>query len=198
MSPDYRRQLKSSWTTRTACQVQESGLPAQLSRQLTQQNGERGFSFLFPADILPDLVFLINRPLYNLCQMFPESASDAVKFVLRDAMYEMEGTVETTGRAAFPGLDVVSGACGHRPSHVAYPGHGGVGASGGVKFRSEPLGPSGDRIRPDLGRVLTVNSELPVVPATQGSCFAFSVNIRSHLRMNPWAGCSCRWPLDRS
>ncbi|KAF4013207.1 hypothetical protein G4228_004504 [Cervus hanglu yarkandensis] len=45
-------------------------------------------------------------PLYNLCQMFPESASDAVKFVLRDAMHEMEGTVETTGRAAFPGLDV--------------------------------------------------------------------------------------------
>lgn len=53
-------------------------------------------------------MFLINRPLYNLCQMFPESASDAVKFVLRDAMHEMEGTVETTGRAAFPGLDVVS------------------------------------------------------------------------------------------
>ncbi|KAB0342720.1 hypothetical protein FD754_019646 [Muntiacus muntjak] len=46
-------------------------------------------------------------PLYNLCQMFPESASDAVKFVLRDAMHEMEGTVETTGRAAFPGLDVL-------------------------------------------------------------------------------------------
>lgn len=54
-------------------------------------------------------MFLINRPLYDLCQMFPESASDAVKFVLRDAMHEMEGTVETTGRAAFPGLDVVSG-----------------------------------------------------------------------------------------
>ncbi|XP_019818780.2 nucleolar protein 14 isoform X2 [Bos indicus] len=46
-------------------------------------------------------------PLYDLCQMFPESASDAVKFVLRDAMHEMEGTVETTGRAAFPGLDVL-------------------------------------------------------------------------------------------
>ncbi|KAI4585971.1 hypothetical protein MJG53_020596 [Ovis ammon polii x Ovis aries] len=57
----------------------------------------------------PDLG-VIDRlvvPLYNLCQMFPESASDAVKFVLRDAMHEMEGTVETTGRAAFPGLDVL-------------------------------------------------------------------------------------------
>lgn len=31
-----------------------------------------------------------------------------MKFVLRDAMHEMEGTVEARGRAAFPGLDVVS------------------------------------------------------------------------------------------
>uniref|UniRef100_A0A4X1SVJ5 Nucleolar protein 14 n=1 Tax=Sus scrofa TaxID=9823 RepID=A0A4X1SVJ5_PIG len=45
--------------------------------------------------------------LYNLCQMFPESASYSMKFVLRDAMHEMEGMVETTGRAAFPGLDVL-------------------------------------------------------------------------------------------
>uniref|UniRef100_A0A8C4FFS4 NOP14 nucleolar protein n=1 Tax=Catagonus wagneri TaxID=51154 RepID=A0A8C4FFS4_9CETA len=45
--------------------------------------------------------------LYNLCQMFPESASSSVKFVLRDAMHEMERMVETTGRAAFPGLDVL-------------------------------------------------------------------------------------------
>ncbi|XP_006074689.3 nucleolar protein 14 [Bubalus bubalis] len=57
----------------------------------------------------PDLGVIdrLVMPLYNLCQMFPESASDAVKFVLRDAMHEMEGTVETTGRAAFPGLDVL-------------------------------------------------------------------------------------------
>ncbi|XP_008576198.1 PREDICTED: nucleolar protein 14 [Galeopterus variegatus] len=45
--------------------------------------------------------------LYNLCQMFPESASDSIKFVLRDAMHEMAGMVETRGRAAFPGLDVL-------------------------------------------------------------------------------------------
>ncbi|XP_032348784.1 nucleolar protein 14 [Camelus ferus] len=45
--------------------------------------------------------------LYNLCQMFPDSASDSMKFVLRDAMHEMEATVESTGRAAFPGLDVL-------------------------------------------------------------------------------------------
>lgn len=58
-------------------------------------------------------MFLINRQLYNLCQMFPESASYSMKFVLRDAMHEMEGMVETTGRAAFPGLDVVSGGVFH-------------------------------------------------------------------------------------
>lgn len=45
--------------------------------------------------------------LYNLCQMFPESASESVRFVLRDAMHEMEGTIEAKGRAAFPGLDVL-------------------------------------------------------------------------------------------
>ncbi|XP_070256267.1 nucleolar protein 14 [Myotis yumanensis] len=46
-------------------------------------------------------------PLYNLCQMFPESASESVRFVLRDAMHEMEGMIEAKGRAAFPGLDVL-------------------------------------------------------------------------------------------
>ncbi|XP_058402598.1 nucleolar protein 14 [Diceros bicornis minor] len=45
--------------------------------------------------------------LYNLCQMFPESASDSVRFLLRDAMHEMEGMIETKGRATFPGLDVL-------------------------------------------------------------------------------------------
>ncbi|XP_036848148.2 nucleolar protein 14 [Manis javanica] len=45
--------------------------------------------------------------LYSLCQLFPESASSSLKFVLRDAMHEMEGMVETRGRAAFPGLDVL-------------------------------------------------------------------------------------------
>ncbi|XP_008053974.2 nucleolar protein 14 [Carlito syrichta] len=45
--------------------------------------------------------------LYNLCQMFPESASDSIRFVLRDAMHEMEEMVETKGRATLPGLDVL-------------------------------------------------------------------------------------------
>ncbi|KAL4686257.1 hypothetical protein H8957_005262 [Semnopithecus entellus] len=45
--------------------------------------------------------------LYNLCQMFPDSASDAVRFVLRDAMHEMEEMIETKGRATLPGLDVL-------------------------------------------------------------------------------------------
>lgn len=42
--------------------------------------------------------------------MFPKSAGDSIKFVLRDAMHEMEGSIEAKGRAAFPGLDVVSWA----------------------------------------------------------------------------------------
>lgn len=55
-------------------------------------------------------LFLMDRQLYDLCQMFPESAGESVKFVLRDAMHEMERTIEAKGRAAFPGLDVVSWA----------------------------------------------------------------------------------------
>lgn len=39
--------------------------------------------------------------------MFPDSASNSIKFVLRDAMHEMEGSVEARGRVAFPGLDVL-------------------------------------------------------------------------------------------
>ncbi|NXA31400.1 NOP14 protein, partial [Eudromia elegans] len=52
----------------------------------------------------------INRlvlPLYNLCQMFPESASDSMKFVLRDAAHDMEEMIEVKGRATFPGLDTL-------------------------------------------------------------------------------------------
>ncbi|XP_029805228.1 nucleolar protein 14 [Suricata suricatta] len=45
--------------------------------------------------------------LYNLCQMFPDSASNCMQFVLRDAMHEMEGAIEARGRVAFPGLDVL-------------------------------------------------------------------------------------------
>lgn len=65
-----------------------------------------GFLVLFSKII--SVMFLFNRQLYNLCQMFPESASDSIKFVLRDAMHEMEEMIETKGRALFPGLDVVS------------------------------------------------------------------------------------------
>lgn len=70
--------------------------------------GLRGFlCFCYLRTFSPDMS-LMNRQLYNLCQMFPEAASSAMKFVLRDAMHDMEGMVETTSRAAFPGLDVVS------------------------------------------------------------------------------------------
>uniref|UniRef100_A0A8C4PG08 NOP14 nucleolar protein n=1 Tax=Equus asinus asinus TaxID=83772 RepID=A0A8C4PG08_EQUAS len=72
-----------------------------------------GFLLEYVGDLAtndpPDLRMIdkLVVQLYNLCQMFPESASDSIKFVLRDAMHEMEGMIETKGRAAFPGLDVV-------------------------------------------------------------------------------------------
>ncbi|XP_037685226.1 nucleolar protein 14 [Choloepus didactylus] len=76
---------------------------------------ERLFGFLleYVGDLAtsdpPDLRVIdkLVVQLYNLCQMFPESASNSIKFVLRDAMHEMEETVETRGRVAFPGLDVL-------------------------------------------------------------------------------------------
>ncbi|NWH74908.1 NOP14 protein, partial [Piaya cayana] len=46
-------------------------------------------------------------PLYNLCQMFPEAASDSIKFILRDAAHDMEEVIEVKGRATFPGLDTL-------------------------------------------------------------------------------------------
>ncbi|NXC29146.1 NOP14 protein, partial [Campylorhamphus procurvoides] len=46
-------------------------------------------------------------PLYNLCQMFPEAASDSIKFILRDAAHDMEEIIEVKGRATFPGLDTL-------------------------------------------------------------------------------------------
>ncbi|KAG8508660.1 Nucleolar protein 14, partial [Galemys pyrenaicus] len=76
---------------------------------------ERLFGFLLEyvgelaARDPPDLgaVDRLVVQLYDLCQMFPEAASRAVRFVLRDAMHDMEGAVEAKGRATFPGLDVL-------------------------------------------------------------------------------------------
>ncbi|XP_051056367.1 nucleolar protein 14 isoform X2 [Phodopus roborovskii] len=75
---------------------------------------EKLFGFLLQyvgelaTDSTPDLKTIdkLVVQLYNLCQMFPESASDSIKFVLRDAMHEMEEMIETKGRALFPGWDV--------------------------------------------------------------------------------------------
>ncbi|NXS16430.1 NOP14 protein, partial [Mystacornis crossleyi] len=49
----------------------------------------------------------VNMPLYNLCQMFPEAASDSIKFILRDAAHDLEEVIEVKGRATFPGLDTL-------------------------------------------------------------------------------------------
>ncbi|NXS98813.1 NOP14 protein, partial [Jacana jacana] len=58
---------------------------------------------------LPELrtIDKLVLPLYNLCQMFPEAASDSIKFILRDAAHDMEEVIEVKGRAPFPGLDTL-------------------------------------------------------------------------------------------
>ncbi|NXJ60719.1 NOP14 protein, partial [Rostratula benghalensis] len=58
---------------------------------------------------LPELrtIDKLILPLYNLCQMFPEAASDSIKFILRDAAHDMEEVIEVKGRAPFPGLDTL-------------------------------------------------------------------------------------------
>ncbi|XP_009957226.1 PREDICTED: nucleolar protein 14 [Leptosomus discolor] len=58
---------------------------------------------------LPELrtIDKLVLPLYNLCQMFPEAASDSIKFILQDAAHDMEELIEVKGRATFPGLDTL-------------------------------------------------------------------------------------------
>uniref|UniRef100_A0A663LPB6 NOP14 nucleolar protein n=1 Tax=Athene cunicularia TaxID=194338 RepID=A0A663LPB6_ATHCN len=58
---------------------------------------------------LPELrtIDRLVLPLYNLCQMFPEAASDSIKFILRDAAHDMEEVIEVKGRATFPALDTL-------------------------------------------------------------------------------------------
>ncbi|NXD75871.1 NOP14 protein, partial [Halcyon senegalensis] len=58
---------------------------------------------------LPELrrIDKLVLPLYSLCQMFPEAASDSVKFILRDAAHDMEEVIEVKGHATFPGLDTL-------------------------------------------------------------------------------------------
>ncbi|CAM5141856.1 unnamed protein product [Natator depressus] len=76
---------------------------------------EKLFGFLLEyigdlATVEPPELRTIDKlvlPLYSLCQMFPEAASNSVKFVLQDAAHEMEEMIEVKGRATFPGLDVL-------------------------------------------------------------------------------------------
>ncbi|XP_019408854.1 PREDICTED: nucleolar protein 14 [Crocodylus porosus] len=76
---------------------------------------EKLFGFLLDytgelATMDPPELKTIDRlvlPLYKLCQMFPEAASNSMKFVLRDAAHDMEEMIEVKGRAAFPGLDLL-------------------------------------------------------------------------------------------
>uniref|UniRef100_A0ABM5GHF8 Nucleolar protein 14 isoform X1 n=1 Tax=Pogona vitticeps TaxID=103695 RepID=A0ABM5GHF8_9SAUR len=45
--------------------------------------------------------------LYDLCQMFPKAAADNIKFILQDAVHEMEKIQEVKSHALFPGLDML-------------------------------------------------------------------------------------------
>ncbi|NWV25589.1 NOP14 protein, partial [Origma solitaria] len=58
---------------------------------------------------LPELrtIDKLVLPLYNLCQMFPEAASDSIKFILRDAAHDLEEVIEVKGRATLPSLDTL-------------------------------------------------------------------------------------------
>lgn len=58
---------------------------------------------------LPELrtIDRLVLPLYNLCQMFPEAASDSVRFILRDAAHDLEEVIEVKGRATLPALDTL-------------------------------------------------------------------------------------------
>ncbi|XP_014121624.2 nucleolar protein 14 [Zonotrichia albicollis] len=58
---------------------------------------------------LPELrtIDKLVLPLYNLCQMFPEAASDSVRFILRDAAHDLEEIIEVKGRATLPALDTL-------------------------------------------------------------------------------------------
>ncbi|XP_054150087.1 nucleolar protein 14 [Melozone crissalis] len=58
---------------------------------------------------LPELrtIDKLVLPLYNLCQMFPEAASDSIRFILRDAAHDLEEVIEVKGRAALPALDTL-------------------------------------------------------------------------------------------
>ncbi|NXH16719.1 NOP14 protein, partial [Bucco capensis] len=58
---------------------------------------------------LPELrtIDKLVLPLYNLCQMFPEAASDRIKFILRDAAHELEEVIEVKGRGTLPALDTL-------------------------------------------------------------------------------------------
>ncbi|XP_060634009.2 nucleolar protein 14 [Anolis sagrei] len=44
--------------------------------------------------------------LYNLCQMFPKAASNHVKFILQDAVHDLEKIQEVKGCMPFPGLNM--------------------------------------------------------------------------------------------
>ncbi|NXG74646.1 NOP14 protein, partial [Baryphthengus martii] len=58
---------------------------------------------------LPELrtIDKLVLPLYNLCQMFPEAASDSMKFILREAAHDMAEVIEVKGHTTFPGLDTL-------------------------------------------------------------------------------------------
>ncbi|XP_003461905.1 nucleolar protein 14 isoform X1 [Cavia porcellus] len=118
--PESREELKSLLSGRSAEEqllvverIQKCNHPSLAVGNKAKLEKLFGFLLEYVGDLAtsdpPDLNVIdkLVVPLYHLCQMFPQSASSSVKFVLRDAMHDMEEMIETKGRATFPGLDVL-------------------------------------------------------------------------------------------
>ncbi|KAM4854747.1 nucleolar protein 14 [Thomomys bottae] len=119
-APESCEELKALLSGRSAAEqllvverIQKCNHPSLAAGNKAKLEKLFGFLLEYIGDLAlnepPDLKVIdkLVVQLYNLCQMFPESASDSMKFVLRDAMHDMEEKLETRGRAAFPGLDVL-------------------------------------------------------------------------------------------
>nr|XP_009684460.1 PREDICTED: nucleolar protein 14 [Struthio camelus australis] len=118
--PESYEKFKSLLTGRTIEQqliilerIQKCNHPSLAVGNKTKLEKLFGFLLEYIGELatldLPELK-TINKlvlPLYDLCQMFPETASDSIKFVLRDAAHDMAEIIEVKGRATFPGLDTL-------------------------------------------------------------------------------------------
>ncbi|XP_019382018.1 PREDICTED: nucleolar protein 14 [Gavialis gangeticus] len=118
--PESYEKLKSLLTGKTTTQqlvvlerIQKCNHPSLAVGNKAKLEKLFGFLLEYTGELAtmdPPELKTIDRlvlPLYKLCQMFPEAASNSMKFVLRDAAHDMAEMIEVKGRAAFPGLDLL-------------------------------------------------------------------------------------------